>query len=200
MLGNKQGKYNKDMSLSKKALREERKTRKQEKRRMARRAEVISYIKKKIPIAILIVVGIVWCIVDLHINRPIIDEKDTYSYVGTCVEIEKKSNKSIVSYGRDVDWIEISFEDGYSSKWGLEQFSDSELESMRGSTLSLLMAKHEDGDFLVGITDENGYVYYSLDEYNAEMRAYRLTVIAFICVPIVLLYLMYFGVNFPRRY
>ena len=189
-----------DENMSKKELLAVRKQRKLEKRKVERRAEVISYIKKKVPIAILIVVGIVWCIVDLHINRPIIDEKDTYSYIGNCVEIEKKSKQSIVNYGRDVDWIEISFEDGYSSKWSLEQFSDSELESMRGRTLSLLMAKHEDGDFPVGITAENGYVYYSLDEYNAEMRAYRLTVIAFCCVPIVLLYLIYFGVNFPRRY
>ena len=50
LLGNKQGEYNKDMSLSKKALREERKTRKQEKRKMARRIEVISYIKKRFPL------------------------------------------------------------------------------------------------------------------------------------------------------
>ena len=83
-----------DENMSRKELLAVRKQRKLEKRKVERRAEVISYIKKKVPIAILIVVGIVWCIVDLHINRPIIDEKDTYSYIGNCVEIEKNPSKA----------------------------------------------------------------------------------------------------------
>ena len=189
-----------DENMSSKELLAVRKQRKLEKRKAARRAVLIPYIKRMIAIALLIVLGLAWMLIDLHINRSTVDEEDTYSYIGTCVNVAKKSKRSLVHYGDNVVWIEISFADGYSSKWNVDQFSDSELETMKGSQLTLLMAKDKKGDYPVGITHENGYDYWTLEEHNAKMKEYRLGMFFLIAIPILVLYVLFLWITYPRKY
>ena len=154
-------------SISKKELSEERKKRKIAKRKAKRQARLISFFTKAacgLLAATLLCLGAVACV---HQATPSVTEEDTLPYTGKCVDAYKQIFPG--TRGRTTTKIEVHFEDGNWYRWSENTFSDAEIESMIGSNLVLTMGKRMDGtEFPVEVRHENGYIYRTLEEYNAD--------------------------------
>ena len=154
-------------SISKKELSEERKKRKIAKRKAKRQARLISFFTKAacgLLAVVLLCLGAVACV---HQAAPAVTEEDTFPYTGKCVDAYKRIFPR--THGRTTTKIEVHFEDGNWYRWSENAFSDAEIESMIGSNLVLTMGKRMDGtEFPVEVRHENGYVYRTLEEYNAD--------------------------------
>lgn len=154
-------------NTSKEQLLEGRKKRKLEKRKAKRQEALTAFFIKAacgFLSVILICLGALAC---QNQAMPSVNEEDTFPYTGKCTNAYKRMFKN----GRHHDTIkiEVYFEDGSWYRWSENTFSDEEIETMIGSNLILTMGKRMDGtEFPVEVRHENGYVYRTLEEYNAD--------------------------------
>jgi len=186
-------------NTSKKELLEERKRRKIEKRKTKWRTALISFFIKAVGgllAVILVCLGAVGC---QNQARPPVQQADTFPYTGKCVDAYKKNYYR--GRGRSTTKTEVYFEDGRWYRWDENTFSDSEIESMIGSNLILTMGKRMDGtEFPVEVRHENGYVYRTLEEYNADQAEQCRTTLQVTAVCSSLLYILFLIVVFPYKH
>lgn len=188
-------------NFSKKEILEERKKRKILKQKEKRRSVLAPFFKKVICGALIMILLGVWVLIDGKLSRPLVQEEDTLLYVGKCVDTFKWDKRSITGRGRRISGIDICFEDGSQYTWNWNQFSDSELESMIGSELILTMAKKKNGDeFPVAVSHENGYVYYTLEEYNTAVKEYRQFSFWAYCFCSISIYILLIVIWYPRKW
>ncbi len=186
---------------SKKELLEERKKRKTLKQKEKRRFILVPFFKKAAFGAFVIILLGAWVFIDGRLSRPSVKAEDTFLYVGKCVDAFKWDRRSITGRGRRISGIDICFEDGRKHTWNWDEFSDSEIESMIGNELILTMAKKKNGDvFPVAVSHENGYVYYTLDEFNATMKEYRVFSVVSYCFCSISIYIVLIVIWYPRKW
>ena len=186
-------------NISKKELSEERKKRKIAKRKTKRQAALNSFFIKAacgLLAVMLISLGALFC---QNQATPAVKEEDAFLYTGKCVDAYKRTFKN----GRHADTIkiEVHFEDGSWHRWSENTFSDAEIESMIGSNLILTMGKRMDGtEFPVEVRNENGYVYRTIEEYNADQAESCRTIFTVICLSVSLLYILMLFSIYPYKH
>ena len=186
-------------TISKKELSEERKKRKIAKRKTKRQAALTSFFIKAacgLLAVMLISLGALFC---QNQATPSVTEEDTFPYTGKCIEAYKQTLYK--SRGRSVIKIKVCFEDGNWYRWNENTFSDAEIESMIGSNLILTMGKRMDGtEFPVEVRNENGYVYRTIEEYNADQAESCRTTFTAIGLSVSLLYILILFSIFPYKH
>lgn len=186
-------------TISKKELSEERKKRKIAKRKTKRQAALTSFfIKAACGLLAVILISLV-ALFCQNQATPSVTEEDTFPYTGKCIEAYKQTLYK--RRGRSVIKIKVCFEDGNWYRWNENTFSDAEIESMIGSNLILTMGKRMDGtEFPVEVRNENGYVYRTIGEYNADQaESCRITFTA-IGLSVSLLYILILFSIFPYKH
>lgn len=188
-------------NISRKELLEERKKRKILKQKEKRRSVLLPFFRKNICGALVIILLGILLLIDGKISRPSIKAEDTFLYIGKCTDAFKWDKRSIAGRGRHIGGIDVCFEDGSQYTWNENQFSDSELESMIGSELILTMAKKKNGNvFPVAVSHENGYVYFTLEEYNTIAEEYRKISLVTYCICSISIYILLFFAWYPRKW
>ena len=154
-------------NTSKKALLEERKERKIAKQKAKRREALNSFFIKAVCGFITVILLCVGALACQNQATPSVKKEDTFPYTAKCIDAYKETIYR--NRGRSTIKIKVCFEDENWYRWTENTFSDAEIESMIGSNLILTMGKRMDGtEFPVEVRHENGYVYRTLEEYNAD--------------------------------
>ena len=154
-------------NTSKKALLEERKERKIAKQKAKRREALTSFFIKAVCGFITVILLCVGALACQNQATPSVKKEDTFPYTAKCIDAYKETIYR--NRGRSTIKIKVCFEDENWYRWTENTFSDAEIESMIGSNLILTMGKRMDGtEFPVEVRHENGYVYRTLEEYNAD--------------------------------
>ena len=154
-------------NTSKELLLEERKERKIAKRKAKRRKALTSFFIKAVCGFISVILICIGALICQNQATPSVNAEDTFPYTGKCIDVYKQTIYR--NRGRSTIKIKVCFEDGNWYRWTENTFSDAEIESMIGSNLVLTMDKRIDGtEFPVEVRHENGYVYRTLEEYNAD--------------------------------
>ena len=187
-------------NIFKKELLKERKKRKIAKRKARRQALLISFFIKAacgLLAVILISLGALIC---QNLATPAVNEEDTFPYTGKCVDAYRRTiGRS--RYSGKIIKTEVYFEDGNWYRWGENMFSDAEIESMIGSNLVLTMGTRFDGTvFPVEVRHENGYIYRTIEEYNAEQAESCRTILKIFALSGFSLYILILFSIYPYKH
>ena len=185
-------------NTSKELLLEERKERKIAKRKAKRRKALTSFFIKAVCGFITVILICIGALICQNQATPSVNAEDTFPYTGKCIDVYKQTIYR--NRGRSTIKIKVCFEDGNWYRWTENTFSDAEIESMIGSNLVLTMGKRIDGtEFPVEVRHENGYVYRTLEEYNADQAESCRTILLIAALSGGILYILILFSLYPYK-